>query len=193
VSGAPAELGRLLSSVPPAERDPWVDLVLDFRELPDDEALPHGCVPYLPCPVAALRTALELASVSSDDVFVDVGAGVGRTLMLAHLLTGAGCVGIEVQPRLARTARAHAAWLRLPRVQVIHGDARRYLRFLTTGTVFFLYCPFGGERLRHALHDLRRHARTRTIHVCCVDLPLDEPWLHSVGAEGRVEVYRSGV
>jgi len=36
---------------------------------------------------------------------VDLGAGVGRVVMLAHLLTGARAHGIEVQKELVRIGR----------------------------------------------------------------------------------------
>jgi len=41
-----------------------------------------------------------------------------------------------------------------------------------TCSVFFLYRPFGGERLARVLGDLEHIARTRELRVCCIDLPL---------------------
>jgi hypothetical protein len=49
---------------------------------------------------------------------------------------------------------------------------------MTTGSVFFLYCPFSGERLIRVLADLECIARTRMLRIGCVDLPLPaRPWL----------------
>ena len=51
---------------------------LGLGELPDDlPDLPPGTVPYLPCPVDAIIRAVLEAPVGPDDVFVDLGAGVG--------------------------------------------------------------------------------------------------------------------
>lgn len=189
----PRTFGALLEAIPVGDRDAWLDLLWDSQELPDDEKLPSGCVPYLPCPVDSVLEALEQAAVSEEDVFVDVGSGLGRTAFLAHLRTGAGCIGLEIQRGLVRAARARAEWLGLSRVGFVEGDAEELVRFMTTGTVFFLYCPFGGERLRRVLDDLRSLAQTREIRVCCVSLPpLQLPWLVPLPSTSLdVDVYRS--
>lgn len=175
----PAVFREALLGVPPAERDAWVDRVLGLDAVPDDgPELPRGCVPYLPCPVDALLRMVELAEVRASDVFIDVGAGVGRAAVLVHLLTGAETVGIEVQPALVRAARELQARLNASRFSPVEGDAALLTGSLTRGSVFFLYCPFSGERLEKFLDDLEAIARARPIRVCCVDLPLPpRPWL----------------
>jgi hypothetical protein len=41
-----------------------------------------------------------------------------------------------------------------------------------------LHCPFSGERLAKVIAHLEAIARTKTIRVCCVDLPLSPcSWL----------------
>jgi SAM-dependent methyltransferase len=162
-----------LTSVPPIARDAWADRVLGLGAPPEDgPALPRGCVPYLPCSVDALLRLTEHAPVRASDVFVDVGSGVGRAAALVHLLTGARAVGIEVQPPLVAAARELATRLRLPDVSFVEGDAAQLTAALAAGSVFLLYCPFSGDRLLKLLADLESVARTRTIRVCCVDLPL---------------------
>lgn len=56
-----------------------------------------------------------------------------------------------------------------------------------------LYCPFGGDRLRRFLGGLEDVAPTRSIRVCCVDMPpLEPPWLARVPlTSSRVHVYQS--
>src|SRR5688500_18197151 len=93
----PATFAAALAEIPARDRDEWLDLLWDIDEIPADELdLPRGCVPYLPCAVATVLDAVRLASVTCDDVFVDVGSGAGRAALLAHLVTGAGCVGLEI-------------------------------------------------------------------------------------------------
>jgi len=175
-----AALRAALAGVPPRDRDAWVDRALGLDEPPDDgPALPSGGVPYLPSPVDALLRLTEHAPVRASDVFVDVGAGAGRAAALVHLLTGASVVGLEIQPALVTAARALAARVDLPGVSFVEGDAPRLTAALTTGSVFFLYCPFSGERLARLLANLEPVARTREIRVGCLDLPLPPcPWLH---------------
>jgi hypothetical protein len=118
---------------------------------------------------------------------------MGRATFLTHLLTGAGCIGLEIQPALVQAARGRAAWLNLSRSCFVEGDAADLVRFITIGTVFFLYCPFGGGRLRRVLDGLEDIARTRRIRICCVDLPpLERPWLVPISPSStELVVYRS--
>lgn len=190
----PAVFRSALEQIPPPERDEWLNLLWDVDEIPSDAPdLPRGCVPYLPCAVATVLDALEQAAVNCDDVFVDVGSGAGRAALLAHLETRAGCIGLEIQSDLARTAQARADWLNLSRLRFLEGDATDMVRLITIGTVFFLYCPFGGDRLRRFLDGLEDVARARPIRVCCVDMPpLEAPWLTLVpSASPCIDVYRS--
>jgi hypothetical protein len=168
-----------IGQLPAAERDAWLDAVLGLVALPDDDpALPRGCVPYLPCSVDALMRVVEHAGVGASDVFVDVGSGLGRAAALVHLLTGAAAIGLEIQPALVRASRGLAARLNLPHLTFVEGDAVALTGVFATGSVFFLYCPFGGARLQRVLAELEPLARRRPIRVCCVDLPLPPvPWL----------------
>jgi SAM-dependent methyltransferase len=190
----PAVVRTTLTSVPPTERDAWLDLVLGLDAIPGDgPELPRGCVPYLPCPVDTLLRMVEHAEVQASDVFVDVGSGVGRAAALVHLLTGASAIGLEIQPALVLAARDLAARLNVSRFSPIEGDATQLVGFITIGSIFFLYCPFSGDRLEQTLDELEPIARTRQIRVCCVDLPLPpRPWLTLVSPpSGDLAVYRS--
>jgi SAM-dependent methyltransferase len=192
----PTTFGAALAEIPPRDRDEWLDRLWDIDEIPpDDPDLPRGCVPYLPCAVATVLDAVHQADVTCHDVFVDVGAGAGRASLLAHLKTGAGCIGLEIQPVLARTAQGRADWLNLSRLRFLEGDAADMVRFITNGTVFFLYCPFGGDRLQRFLDGLEDVARARRIRVCCVDMPpLERRWLARVPSTSpHIDVYQSTI
>jgi SAM-dependent methyltransferase len=183
-----------LLNVPPTLRDAWFDLVLGLGEVPDDgPELPRGCVPYLPCSVSSLLRMVELAPVRPSDVFVDIGAGLGRAAVFVHLLTGAPAIGIEVQRALVLAARDLASRLQLTRVPCLEGDAAALIRFMTVGSVFFLYCPFSGERLNKVLDELEAIAQTRPIRICCADLPLPpRAWLTPASdLGGDLVIYRS--
>jgi len=190
----PATFAAELDAIPGPDRDEWLDLLWDVDGVAiDDPELPRGCVPYLPCAVDTVLQAVHAAGVTADDVFVDVGAGTGRAALLAHLRTGAGCIGLEIQPALVRAAQARADWLGLTRLRFVEGDATELVRYVPTGTVFFLYCPFGAEHLGRFLDGLGGLARVRTIRVCCVDMaPLECPWLVRLpSASPHIDVYRS--
>lgn len=194
---APAAFRAALLDVPPLDRDAWLDRVLGIDEIPDDGPdLPRGCVPYLPCAVDTLLRLAQHAEVQDTDVFVDIGAGLGRSAVLMHLLTGASAIGVEVQPGLVQAARSLTSSLNVSGVSVLEGDAARLIGTITRGTVFFLYCPFSGDRLEQVLDGIEPIARTRPIRICSVDLRLPpRPWLredlpHS-GHSGDLSVHRS--
>lgn len=194
---APRAAGALrttLDALPGDGRDAWLDRVFEVDSLvADGRELPRGCVPYIPCRVDLLLQVVDDARVGSRDVFVDIGSGVGRATALIHCLTGAGAIGIEIQPHLVESSRALARCLKRPRIATVQGDAVELVRFLQTGTVFFLYCPFSGERFERVLDSLHGIATARPIRVCCVGLPVvRRPWLERMSPEdGELLVYRS--
>ncbi|HLK90660.1 MAG TPA: hypothetical protein VKZ18_12235 [Polyangia bacterium] len=190
----PSAFRAALLEVPACDREAWADLVLGLDDLPGDgPALPPGGVPYLPCSVEVLLRVVDEARVRPTDVFVDVGAGAGRAMALVHLLTGAGAMGLEIQPELARAGQRLADRLGLTRVRCIEGDAAAVAAFMVTGSVFFFNCPFSGARLAKVLDDLEPIARTRELRLCCVCLPLPpRAWLaREPGPDGELEIYRS--
>ncbi|HEX8698839.1 MAG TPA: methyltransferase domain-containing protein [Myxococcaceae bacterium] len=189
----PLEFRAALTSVPESEREGWLNQVFGLEELPHDgPELPRGCVPYLPSPVDTLLRVIDGAKVGPDDVFVDVGSGLGRATVLTHFLTGASAIGVEIQPELVRSSRELASRLNAERVSVVEGDAAELTGSITTGSVFFLYCPFSGERLDRVMGDLEVIAQTREIRVCSVDLPLPScSWLTPVSLSGDLAIYRS--
>ena len=183
-----------LLSVPPEIRDGWLDVVFGLGDLPNDgPELPRGCVPYVPSSVDALLRIVEQAPVRGSDIFVDVGSGLGRAAALVHLLTGAAVIGLEIQPHLVIGARDLTARLLLSRISSVEGDAAKLAGYIPIGSVFFFYCPFGGERLARVLGDLEHIARTRELRVCCIDLPLPPcSWLTiDPPLAGDLAIYRS--
>jgi len=181
VSGAlrgPALL-ELLRSVPLSDRDAWVDEVLGIEAAPPDDepGLPRGAVPYLPCGVDEIVTMVLELPLRPDDELVDLGSGLGRVVLLGHLLSGARARGVEIQEHLVRAARAHATELAVVGVSFVHGDAADPATDID-GSVFFLYAPFNGQMLARVLRRLRDVAGARPIVLCAVGLELpDEPWL----------------
>jgi len=175
----PALFHAALTNIPPSARDVCVDDAFAIEGVLDDgPALPSGCVLYLPCSVDALLRLVAQAPLRASDVFVDVGAGLGRAAVLVHLLTGARAIGLEIQPQLVAAARALATRLRLPDLSFVEGDAPELASALAAGSVFLLYCPFSGDRLGRLLDALEPVARARPIRICCVDLPLPaRDWL----------------
>jgi SAM-dependent methyltransferase len=171
-----AALLDLLLSVPFRERDVWTDELLGVEAPPPDiPDLPHGSVPYLPSGVEEILATVLEVPVQPDDEFVDLGSGLGRVVILAHLLCGARARGVEIQEPLVRSARARSAELALAAVSFVHANAADAE---LDGSIFFLYAPFNGEMLTRVVRRLEHVARRRPIVVCAVGLEFpDLPWL----------------
>jgi hypothetical protein len=165
-----AALQDLLRSVPFRDRDDWVDELLGFEEVPPDDAdLPRGSVPYLPCGVDEILATVRDAPVGPEDELVDLGSGLGRVVLLAHLLSGARGRGIEIQEHLVLRAREASERLALTDVVFAHANAADVA---LEGSVFFLYSPFNGAVLAAVLRRIEDVARRRAIVVCAVGLEL---------------------
>lgn len=171
-----ALLSRILS-VPFRDRDAWVNELLGFDDAtatPDVPDLPRESVPYLPCGVDEILGMSSEVPLGPDDELVDLGSGLGRVVILAHLLTGARAKGIEIQRPLVEKARSRARALGLD-VSFTHANAADEE---LDGSVFFLYAPFSGRTLRGVIARVEAVARRRPVVVCAVGLELrDVPWL----------------
>ncbi len=170
---------RQLEHVDPIHRDAWLNQILGMNELPEDRTdLPFGCVPYLPVPVETLLRTIARAKITNDDVFVDVGSGLGRAMMFVHLATGAAAIGLEIQEDLANRARALALSHGLARIITLCGDAEKLIGSVTSGTVFFFYCPFGADRALRVMNAIKPLALVRPLRLCFVDMPIPAvPWI----------------
>lgn len=158
------------------ERDLWLDELLGLPELPADlPGLPRGTVPYLPCDVDAIVRTVREAPVTTDDVFVDLGAGLGRPALLVHLLSGVRAVGVELQPHLVGHARTAATRLGLDDVRFTVADAAA--GDIPEGSVYFIYASFNGVALARVLGALERIAARRPLVLCAVGFEVREPWL----------------
>ncbi|MBK6916273.1 MAG: class I SAM-dependent methyltransferase [Deltaproteobacteria bacterium] len=174
-------------------RDGWLDVALDLPALPPDSPLPRGAVPYLPAGVDAILGLVERAPLRRHDTLVDIGAGLGRVVMLAALLTGATATGVELQAPLVAAARHIAASLGDVRVSFVHGDARE---ILPDGSVYVMYAPCNGAMLQAVLARLEAYAHRRAYVLVTIDLPLPPcAWLRPRGGDDddAVQCFDAGV
>jgi hypothetical protein len=172
-----ARLMERLVSVPFRDRDVWTDRLLGIPDLPDDTAeLPRGAVPYVPCSVDDIVAMVREVPVRADDRVVDLGAGLGRVLLVAHLLTGARAHGVEIQESLVRAARACARDLGLTEVTFEHANAAQSV---LDGSIFFMHAPFNGPMLDAVISRLHAVAARRAIVVAAVGMEFPGvTWLH---------------
>lgn len=169
-----AALREAIEAIAPFDRDAWIDELLGIEPPPPDVDLPRGGVPYLPCGVDEILAMVRDAPVGPGDTLVDIGAGLGRAAILAHLLSGARTLGVELQAALVERARAHGAELGLDGVWFVHADAAD---LALDGSVFLLYAPCNGELLARVVRRIEDVAHRRAITVAAVGVELDAAWL----------------
>jgi hypothetical protein len=174
-------LAQRLSAVPWRERDAWVDVLLGLPEAPADVPLPPGAVPYLPAGVDEILALVREAPLGGRDLLVDLGSGLGRVVLLAHLLSGARAHGVELQAPLVEAAEGCRRGLGLAGVSFEQADAGQAA---LAGSVFFLYSPFGAPTLHRVLARLEARAQSQPLVICTVGLELPAAkWLRPRAAK----------
>lgn len=143
-------------------------------------------VAYQPTPVSVVLDLVKRARLGPQDLFVDLGSGLGQVTLLVHLLSGARTKGIEIEPAFVTYARNLAAELELAQVEFIAADARD--ADLSGGTVYFLYTPFQGRMLTSVLNRLRAACRFGPRRICslgpCSRALQQQDWLRREGEVG---------
>ncbi|MHB8462502.1 MAG: class I SAM-dependent methyltransferase [Vulcanimicrobiaceae bacterium] len=128
---------------------------------------------YEGVPVADFRALLALvpADAIAGSTFVDVGAGMGRALILASELPFLQVVGVEVSASLYEVARENLETARCPLrrcndVRIVRADARIW-NYPPGDLVVFLYNPFDASALEITLGSIvsrRRNGATWLIY-----------------------------
>jgi hypothetical protein len=170
--------------------------VLQFEE-PNAGHVQRGpeMVFYQPTPARHIFSLIGITALTSTDVLVDLGSGMGHVPLLVAICTRASSIGIELEGAYVACARRSAQKLNLNKVTFVRQDARA--ADLSSGTVFYLYTPFTGSILRVVLSLLRREAANRQIRICtfgpCTTVVAGERWLEAATTPGtdRIAVFCS--
>lgn len=115
---------------------------------------------YEPTPVAEANALLDASPFEPGrSTFVDLGAGLGRVVLLAARRPFRAVIGVEISPALVEVARENLVAatdpLRAVRdVRVVRADARRYA-FPRGDLTVYLYNPFRRPVLEAVLRRLR--------------------------------------
>jgi hypothetical protein len=179
-------------SMPENRRDPlgydcldvFVDGLLHMDSAPEEtKDLESGMIGYQATPARVILELIQHAHLQADDVFYDVGSGLGRVVLLAALLSAAQVKGIEFEPAYCTYAQQRAQSLHLSRVSIVNVDARQ--ADYADGTLFFLYTPCTGRMFQEVLDRLHNEARLRPITIAtygpCTERVAQQPWLRPSG------------
>jgi len=104
-----------------------------------------------------------------ETTFVDIGAGMGRAMLLTSQFRFRAVAGVELHPTLVRIARRNAAiWRASAKAQtaikVFRGDATAF-RFPAGPCVVFLFNPFSAVVMRRFLLNIRSQFAARPSQI----------------------------
>jgi predicted RNA methylase len=124
------------------------------------EAYELFIAPFVPSPIPVIQRMLQLAELEPSEVLFDLGAGDGRTVIMAAKTFGARAVGVELREDLAKKALStiHDNGL-ADRVNIVNGDL--FSVNLTSADVVFLYLTTSAnEKVRPKLEaELKKGVR----------------------------------
>ncbi|HEY9261457.1 class I SAM-dependent methyltransferase [Chitinophaga sp.] len=166
-----------------------------FQTMPEQtKDLEPEMVYYQKTPARIVFELVEKSFIRQEDVFFDIGAGLGQVAILVNLLTGIPTKGIEFEPAFCDYARDCAASLNLSDVNFSNVDARE--ADYSEGTIFFMFTPFHGEILQAVLEILRQESLQRKIKIitygpCTAQVALQN-WLQAA-APAENNAYKLGI
>lgn len=146
---------------------------------------------YQPTPVRVILRLIDELKPSADDVFYDLGSGIGHVPILFNLLTGIRVKGVELEESYIRFSEACLQKLGLSGVTFVQADARA--ADYSDGTIFYMYTPFRGELMEQVLTTLEAQSKQRPIRVCaygpCTLQVSKAKWLRSITQTGKRETH----
>jgi len=135
-----------------------------------------------------IRKVARILKPGPEDVFYDIGSGMGRMLCVMARRPIRKCIGIELFEPLCEIARRNVASLRGRKAPVEIRCADAATADLSDGTIYYMFNPFGEETLRDALENIRtslsRKSRTVTLvyyNAVHETLLNDIGWLEKIG------------
>lgn len=125
---------------------------------------------YEPTPMGEFEPLLTLVPFALEDAtFFDLGAGMGRALLLAARYPFRSVAGVEISPALAAIARENLAKvdrtnLRCKDLRVAAGDAHS-ARFPRGDLVLYLFNPFDDWLVAAVVERLARSIEKRNVAI----------------------------
>ena len=136
---------------------------------------------YQKTPARIVFELVEKCNFTKEDVFYDLGSGLGQVALLVNLLAGVTTKGVEFEPAFCDYSRGCAMKLNLSNITFINVDARQ--ADYSDGTIFFMYTPFNGGILQEVLEVLRKESLLKKITIItygpCTAEVASQSWLDS--------------
>jgi predicted RNA methylase len=116
--------------------------------------------PFVPSPIPVIQRMLQLAELEHDEVLFDLGAGDGRTVIMAAKTFGARAVGVELREDLAKKALSTINDNGLADKVTIVNDDMFSVNLASADVVFLYLTTSANEKIRPKLEtELRQGVR----------------------------------
>lgn len=129
------------------------DYIMPDRQMDSDDML------YLPTPYIRLAQLFMFLKkeglINSKEVFVDIGCGKGRILLMAILAGLKHVVGVDVDGNVLNVANKNLNKFmsQIDSSTLFEGDILSYKP--TNETIFYLYFPFSHDKARALLNNIK--------------------------------------
>ncbi len=154
-----------------------LEVSVEDGDIPDSAAA--NAERYVATRPEVLQHICRTLPISHEDyIFVDMGSGRGRTLLLASHFPFKRVVGVEISPQHHRIALDNIAIYRSPGqqcldIQAVCLDCAEY-EFPQDNLIIYLYQPFLGELLMRVLDNIAKVDADRYSVFLCLSAPYND-------------------
>jgi Histone methylation protein DOT1 len=143
-------------------------------------------VHFMPAVYADIFRAFNVVNLGAEDVFTDVGSGLGRVVFAAAHAGAREAIGVEYVEALHVEAERNCANSRLDRSRIKFHNADATAFNIASTTVLFLFHPFGPETMQTVIANLRRDREEANItkplriiyyNPVCAEVLAESGWL----------------
>jgi len=152
--------------------------------------------PYAATSYPRLKAMINYLKLNEEDVFIDLGCGVGRVVFFVGAQRLKKIIGVELRRELVDTANRNLKSLKLSNasIEIINTDASAF--DVKEGTVFFMFNPFGAKTFTKVIENIKKSLVTnprkiRIVYFCSEykDLLDSQDWLVSEGEIDKTDIF----
>jgi hypothetical protein len=130
----------------------------DYLELKTFGVTDPACGSYVPTDYTSFRKIMKSVEIKpNNDVFLDFGSGLGRTVIMAGLYPFKRIIGVELVSEFNDRALANIERVRnrlkCANIEIVQANAAEYV-LPTDVTIVYFFSPFTGAILSQTLHNI---------------------------------------
>lgn len=145
---------------------------------------------YTPSPYRDIFDVLATARLRHNDVFTDLGCGLGRAVFAASHRGVRRAEGVELVPHLAQRAEQNRNGSRLAGRNIVFFERNALDHDLSATTLLYMFHSFGHQIMAEVLDkakqnrrrtNARKSLRIAYVNPVCEEVLRDSGWLRCVG------------